>query len=165
MPPPTAIDAYLAHLREMQARLFRLASAYADDDQREDLLQEMRLAIWNGWTTFRGGSKRSTWSYRVALNTALMSRRTASRRPATGATPAERSGGQDDAAQAAVLREFVRSLEPVDRAVFVLSLEGTPRDEMCETLGLSTNAISTRLSRMKARFRSRYIECDTEEAV
>lgn len=161
MAKPGAIDdAFLDLAREMDARLRRLASAYCGVEEHDDLLQEMRLQIWKAWSSFDGRAKRTTWAYRVALNTALMHRRTTGRRIATASSDVERIGGQTHAQQAAMLREFLSKLGPVDRAVFVLFLEDMTRDEMVDVLGLSTSAIASRLNRVKNAFRADYMEVD-----
>ena len=43
--------------------------------------QEMVLQLWRSYASFRGQSSFTTWMYRVALNTALLERRKAARRP------------------------------------------------------------------------------------
>ncbi|MBS02929.1 MAG: hypothetical protein CMQ24_09525 [Gammaproteobacteria bacterium] len=64
--------------------LYRVLMVYADSAaEREDLEQEIALALWRSTRGFEGNSADSTWVYRVALNTALTHRRKASRRPPT----------------------------------------------------------------------------------
>ena len=49
---------------------------YATDKMPfEDLRQEIYVNIWLGLNQFRGESKISTWIYRVAVNSALMTLR------------------------------------------------------------------------------------------
>src|SRR5271166_1279832 len=52
--------------------LVRLASSYESEFQaREDLLQEIRLAIWVALPRFRGESSLRTFVFRIAHNRAL----------------------------------------------------------------------------------------------
>ena len=49
----------------------RLARAYqADADKRQDLLQEIHLALWRSFARFDGRCSARTWLYRVAHNVA-----------------------------------------------------------------------------------------------
>jgi DNA-directed RNA polymerase specialized sigma24 family protein len=51
--------------------LERLSRAYeADADQRQDLLQEIHLAIWRSFARLDGRCSERTWIYRVAPNVA-----------------------------------------------------------------------------------------------
>src|SRR5215475_2420275 len=48
----------------------------------EETLQETLLAAWQGLGGFQGRASLRTWLYRIATNTCLNARRSASRRPA-----------------------------------------------------------------------------------
>ena len=88
-----------------------------------------------------------------------MHKRRLQRKPIVTTRTAEQNvGGATYPTERAILSEFLASLRPVDRAVFVLFLEGVPRDEMTEILGLTASAIASRLNRMKSAFRSAYME-------
>jgi RNA polymerase sigma-70 factor (ECF subfamily) len=66
-----------------QARVYRLACRLtADEADAKDVLQETFLAAYRGLPSFRGGSRFSSWLYRIATNAALMHRRARARRPA-----------------------------------------------------------------------------------
>ena len=56
---------------ENNGALVRLARRYAGPDDWQDLLQDMQLQLWRSFDAFDGRAQRSTWLYRVALNTAL----------------------------------------------------------------------------------------------
>lgn len=50
----------------------RLCAAYAcDAADREDLFQEVCMAVWRALPAFRGESSTRTWVYRIAHNVAL----------------------------------------------------------------------------------------------
>ena len=150
---------FLDLIEEMNGRIERLARAYAQAEDRDDLIQEMRLQLWKSWSSFLGDAKSTTWAYRVILNTALMHKRRRQRKPiVTTRTAEQKVGGATYPTERAILSEFLANLRPVDRAVFVLFLEGVPRDEMTEILGLTASAIASRLNRMKSAFRSAYME-------
>lgn len=152
---------FLELVERMTGQIERLATAYAQTEDRDDLIQEIRLQLWKSWSSFRSDAKPTTWAYRVILNTALMYKRHRKRKPiVTIDTAQNQVGGATYPTERAILSEFLTSLRPVDRAVFVLFLEGVARDEMAEILGLTASAIASRLNRMKSTFRGEYVEVD-----
>ena len=64
-------------LERSHARWAGIARAYAEASDRDDLLQEIALQVWQSLDRFAGRSSLDTWAYRVALNTALAWRRKA----------------------------------------------------------------------------------------
>src|SRR4051812_7930864 len=67
-------------LERSHARWAGIARAYAAAQDRNDLLQEIALQVWQNLDRFAGRSSLDTWAYRVALNTALAWRRKAATR-------------------------------------------------------------------------------------
>ena len=65
--------------RELQVHCYRMLGSLQD---AEDALQDTLLAAWNGLAAFEGRASIRTWLYRIATNTCLNARRSASRRPA-----------------------------------------------------------------------------------
>lgn len=142
--------------------LRRIARVYGGPaGEEEDLVQEILLQVWKGLASFRGDSALATWVYRVALNTALSFRRGAGRRPpTTDADPIQAAGGTigTPRAEAAILREFLDDLGPVDRSVLLLYLEALDHQQIGDVTGLSAGAVAVRLHRIKTAFEERYVE-------
>jgi RNA polymerase sigma-70 factor (ECF subfamily) len=65
-----------AWLREHAAMLHHVTNGFADGADRHDLMQELLVALWHAIPAFRGGSRVSTFIYRVAHNAALTWKRT-----------------------------------------------------------------------------------------
>jgi len=64
-----------------QERVYRLSRRLTGDPaDAEDALQETFLLVLRRLSTFRGESRFSTWLYRIATNSALMTRRGRARR-------------------------------------------------------------------------------------
>lgn len=156
MPADASTNAFAELLRENLAQLARLARHYAEIDDRADLLQEIQLQLWRCLGSYQGRAKSSTWVYRVALNVALSHRRKA--RP--DRVPVELPEIGDSGApfdELDVLNRFLRSLDPVQRAVLLLDLEGLGREQIAEVLGMSANAVAIRLTRLRQTFEREFL--------
>lgn len=150
---PQDFDALIDQHRD---RLTRIARQYAGPSDWQDLLQEIAVAIWRGLPSFEGRSSTSTWIYRVAVNCALQYVR--GRRPTTEPLLHEPVGATGARDPLALLDEFLARLDPVNRAVLLLDLEGLHREEIGEVLGLSPGAVAVRMTRLKQRFVDDYLE-------
>jgi len=143
-------------IRDNEPRLRRIARQYAPGAECDDLLQEIRLALWQGLSSFEGRSSLSTWVFRVAVNTALQFVR--KRRLPTMSLVVEPTGSTDLDDPLALLEAFLRELDEVNRAVLLLDLEGLHREEIAEVLGLSPGAVAVRMTRLRQRFNEEYVE-------
>jgi len=143
-------------IRDNEGRLARIARQYAGPNDWQDLLQEIALALWRGLPGFEGRSSLSTWVFRVAVNTSLQYVR--KRPPASEELPTEPLGstGLDD--PVALLGGFLSRLDPVNRAVVLLDLEGLSREQVAEVLGISPGAVAVRMTRLKQRFNDEIVE-------
>lgn len=144
-----------------QRRILAIARSYAHGEECRDLHQEILLQMWKGFDSFQGRSALSTWVYRVALNTAITYRRKNGRR-------AEPSGGSlkesspeivarsSPGNEILILEEFLCSLGKIDRAVFLLYLEGLSYREISDVTGLTESHVGVRINRLKKAFMQRY---------
>lgn len=148
--------------------LARLARGYEPDPHlREDLLQEIHLAIWLSLSSYAGRCSLRTWAYRVAHNTAV-SRVTRRRRRAPAflsldelsepqAPPLPDTADLDTTR--ATLTELIQSLAPLERQIILLYLEELDAASIAEIVGLTEGNIATKVHRIKRvlaqRFHSR----------
>ena len=150
--------AFTAMVEENRGALVRLARRYSGPDDWQDLLQEMQLQLWRSFDAFDGRSQRSTWLYRVALNTALSH----VRRPRRDHHALEEVPEQGDGGHAGdplrVLDDFLAMLDPLQRSMLLLDLEGLPREQVADVLGLSVNAVAVRMTRLRRLFEQRFLE-------
>lgn len=163
--------------------VYRLAlRLLRDDAEAEDVVQETFLSAFKAINSFDGRSKLSTWLYRIAYNAALMRLRRS--RPLTVSvddpelsddgfeTPRQlfdwcclpEQDFETDEARAQ-LEEAIQELPEKLRAVFVLrELEGLSTEETAQALGVSAEAVKTRLHRARLRLRERLSAYFTELA-
>jgi RNA polymerase sigma factor (sigma-70 family) len=142
--------------------LRRLAWSYTrDPEQREDLFQEIAVALWKALPNFRGDSSERTYVYRVAHNTALrfvMSRRQMAARergPLDGQVePASTDNPERDAIRnqrRQRLWNVVENLPVVDRQIALLHLEGLSTADVVDVTGFSEGMVAMRLSRLRRK--------------
>jgi RNA polymerase sigma-70 factor (ECF subfamily) len=139
--------------------VIRTARAFARGADRDDLEQELLLAVWRAIPAFRGGSSVSTFLYRVTHNAALTWRRSArarSERDQRVAAELARDLGDalpfedgDESRTLERLYEEIHALPPIDRSLVLLSLDGVSYSEMAEIHGLTPNHVGVRLTRAR----------------
>ncbi len=167
MEPPDRERRFLALLNANLPALGRLAGSYVRNNaEREDLLQDIALALWQALPRFRGESSERTFLFRIAHNHCIdhITRRRpmASLQelqidPADGAAPIEtRLNEQQDSVR---LTEAVRQLPMIQRQVVVLALEDMDYAEIAQVLGITENNVGVRLNRARATLRGLMGEC------
>ncbi|HUR26738.1 MAG TPA: sigma-70 family RNA polymerase sigma factor [Planctomycetota bacterium] len=136
------------------ALIFRIVRAYAfTPHDREDLLQEVALQMWNSIPRFRGESKDTTWIYRVALRSSMAwsQRERSHEHPQhpeeSEAVPAPPPVDLDPRLEWIYAR--IAKLEPVERSLVLLHLDGLSYKEIAVTLGISEGNVGVKLSRIK----------------
>jgi RNA polymerase sigma-70 factor (ECF subfamily) len=153
----------LAHiLAQYGPSLGRVVAAYAGSAaDREDLAQEVALALVRALPRFRGESSLRTYVLRIAHNCGV---RYSARRPrsgllldeaehgTSGPSPEQAASAQQDVER---LAEALRCLPLGLRQVLSLTLEGLSQSEIAEVLELSDNVVSVRLHRARKILRER----------
>jgi RNA polymerase sigma-70 factor (ECF subfamily) len=145
-------------LAEHGAALWRLASGYTDDhSEREDLYQEIVLALWLAMPRFRGECSQRTFVFRVAHNRGLTHRRLRRRigwepladeetLPAATTSPLARTVETHARRR---LYDAIRGLPAGQRQVVMMTLEELSQREIAEVLGISEGNVAVRLHRAK----------------
>jgi RNA polymerase sigma factor (sigma-70 family) len=159
MAPDSAAD-FATLLGEHQRLVYKIAGSYARERADvEDLAQEIAAQAWRAFPSYDSQRRFSTWLYRVALNVAISWLRVEAPRrqrsvpydaklhePAVGDDVDSDNGSR-------ILRGFIDSQGPLDRAVLLLYLEERPLAEISEILGISITNLTTKLNRLKERLR------------
>ena len=157
--------AYEDLLRRYVTPLQRLAGAYEGEPAaRDDLFQEIALALWTALPRFRGDCSERTWVYRVAHNTAISfataRRRRNVREPSgePGIEPIALASQEGDVIaqqQRTHLFLAVQDLPITDRQVITLHLEGLSAQEIELITGMTAGSIATRLTRVRQKLAAR----------
>lgn len=142
-------------IQDNQGIIHKICRIYRDShEDREDLFQEVIFQLWRSYPSFSGGSKSSTWLYRVALNTAMASFR--KNRP--NVTSAEylpdvqfEDINTEGNERQEKLFESIKRLSEPDRALIALYLDELSYQEIAGILGISENNVGVKLNRIKIR--------------
>ena len=155
-------DAWLEAVLEAHgAALGRLAASYARaPGERDDLFQEIVVAIWKALPRFRGECSERTFVFRIAHNRGIA--HLARRRMPSAGSPDDLdvpSPGPDPEQALAKAQEGQRLLEAVRRLplgyrqVVMLALEGFGYGETADVLGISESNVGARLTRARQMLR------------
>ena len=146
---------FLTMIQDNQGIIYKICRIYRDSpEDREDLFQEVIFQLWRSYPSFSGGSKSSTWLYRVALNTAMAS----FRKNKPNVTLAEylpdvqfESINHEDNERQEKLVECIKQLTEPDRALIALYLDELSYQQISAILGISENNVGVKLNRIKIR--------------
>jgi RNA polymerase sigma-70 factor (ECF subfamily) len=152
-------------LRRYVRPLRRLAWSYEHDPAaREDLFQEIAMALWTALPRFRGDSSERTWVYRIGHNTAISfaaNRRRRNGREQPGepqrepGSAAPQEGDAIEQQQRDLLWTAVQALPLAERQMIVLHLEGLSAAEIQAITGVGAGAVATRLTRIRQKLAAR----------
>lgn len=145
-------------LAEYGGALRRVAASYeADPSLRDDLFQEICLAIWKALPSFRGDSSARTFIFRIAHNRGLSHGWKEGRLPTSldepelveDRTPSPEAE-VDQSERRARLLDGLRRLPLAARQVLSLRLEGLSFKEIADVTGLTENNAMVRASRARS---------------
>ncbi len=159
--PPDRDRRYREAIARYGPDLARFAHGYERDPaRRQELLQDIHVALWQSFANFREQCSLRTWAYRVAHN--------------IGVTHIQRSARAvdrielDDDAAAAIIDEradignterrldmerllaLIHRLAPLDREVMLLYLEDLDAAGIGDITGISARNVATKVHRIKA---------------
>jgi RNA polymerase sigma-70 factor (ECF subfamily) len=138
-----------------------LAGFERDPDRRQDLRQDVALALWRAAPGWRGECSARTFVARIAHNVCVSHVRSARRQP-PAAMLDEALPSTDESPDAAAqrsdlgrrLERAVAALPESLRVATTLQLEGFSTGEIADTLGLAPGAVFTRLTRARTALRA-----------
>jgi RNA polymerase sigma-70 factor (ECF subfamily) len=159
-------------LTRYQPRIYRFGMKMCRrPEDAADVLQDTLLAMARGLRDFRGASSVSTWLYTIARSYCIKKRRRSKFAPerelSLEAEARDEVGGladprrrPDETLEARRLEEAlarsIASLDPKYRDVLVLrDVEGLPASEVAQVMGLTIEAVKSRLHRARASVRER----------
>ena len=152
-------DTFISIFNEYRDKILRLCFSYLDDHSYvEDIYQDVLTAIWIGLEKFRNESGYGTWVYRITVNTIFLfnkrERKSKSERLSNQFIDSSVTEIENKIRQEKNLEQLYREvarLEEFDRILIGLYLEGQKYEEIGAILGLSTNYVGVKISRIKEK--------------
>jgi RNA polymerase sigma factor (sigma-70 family) len=145
--------------------LFKVARMYCRyDDERQDLVQEIRIQVWKSFDKYNDNFKLSTWLYRISLNVAISYYRKNANQKEKTIPLNEQIVSEDEIEigekkeQLNLLEKFIDELNDIDKALMLLYLEEKSHDEISDILGISRSNVGTKIGRIKEKLKKRFSE-------
>ncbi|HUQ52436.1 MAG TPA: RNA polymerase sigma factor [Gammaproteobacteria bacterium] len=148
-------------LEANHAPLTRLAASYAGNrSDRDDLLQEIAIAVWRALPSLRGDCSERTFLFRIAHNRCMT--HLSKRRPTVSLDEAQIDVEDPNVSAETLLAEeqqrrrfvqAIRGLPAIHREVLVLFLEGMDYGEIAAVVGISESNVGVRLNRARQRLK------------
>ena len=147
-------------LKEHAALLGRVAATYeANFHLRQELLQEISLAVWQALEKFKGDSSVKTYVLRVAHNKAITHVAYHTKQPRNDSycevetpQPSQQRSSDVQIAQQQQIQTMLKEIRkmPIQtRQVVTMSMEGLSYSEIADTCGISGSNVGVILNRAR----------------
>lgn len=150
--------AFVKMINEHRGIIYKVCNLYClEREYKKDLFQEIVLQLWKSFPSFRNESQRSTWMYRVALNTAITIFRKESRAPERRSISdaefeiPDMDTFEDQHEQMGLLKQAIDTLTPIEKAIILLYLEEKSYEEISEIIGISKTNTGVKINRIKIK--------------
>ena len=151
---PDSKQAFVQRIYPHQGLIRSLCAAYfPGEEDRKDAFQDVLLQLWKSHATFRGQSSLATWIYKVALHTVLDKAKYQRRMPTCTYRPEYEWVDPSSQESAEIVHFALNQLDPSDKALVVLYLEGFHYQEIAELSNLTATNVSTRLNRIRQKLK------------
>ncbi len=163
MQPDAQKQLFQQLMEQHKGILFKVARAYcADETDRQDLLQDIMIQVWQAFQQYNDRFKFSTWLYRIALNVAISFYRKNTTRKSKYTvlteqiSPIQEPENVEKELHLNLLEQFIHELKELDKALILLYLEDKSHAEIAEILGISVSNVSTKVGRIKDKLKQRF---------
>jgi RNA polymerase sigma-70 factor (ECF subfamily) len=144
-----------------EGRIRYIASRYCHEGEFDDMYQEILLQLWRSFGSFKGNSSRETWVYKVALNTActFVSKSVKQKeiKQSFSTKISHSSEPTQNNCQGEILNSFMNQLNDTDASILMMYLDGLSSEDSAEVIGITANAIRSRIKRIKIEFENKYV--------
>ena len=157
-------DFYKNYIFPYRGIIIKICKVYSNSQEDyEDYYQEVCLQIWKSRENFKNKSEWSTWVYRIALNVCLSLLR--KQKKHSDAYDFEQNykqlsnesdlneGSKDYSNDISRLYKEIKKLSEIDRAIILLYLEKKTYKEISQIIGINSNSIGVKITRIKKRIK------------
>ncbi|HXM33599.1 MAG TPA: RNA polymerase sigma factor [Pyrinomonadaceae bacterium] len=161
MTTPALQDRFQTLVDEHKRILYKVCNSYCRNrDDRDDLAQEIIIQLWRSFGAFDDRFRFSTWMYRISLNVAISFYRRESTRSRYVISDEEHlleaAAAENEPADIRLLYEFIAELNPLNKALVLLYLDGSSYQEIADALGISETNVATKISRLKNKMQQEF---------
>jgi len=162
MTTPALQEGFQTLVEEHKKILYKVCNSYCRNrDDREDLAQEIIIQLWQSFGKFDERYRFSTWMYRIALNVAISFYRRESTRTRHVISDEEHllEAIDDTDSQPEDIRllyQFIEGLDPLNKALVLLYLDGNSYQEIADVLGISETNVATKINRLKKTMKQEF---------
>ena len=150
-------EEFIEIIKENNGLIYKIARAYtASKTDEQDLYQDIIYQLWKSFPFFRKEAKISTWMYRIALNTSIAhlnkEKKRGSQIPISEILM--NKPDFDDTLKKERIEDlyaWIKNLNPVEKGIIVLYLEGKNYEEIAGITGFTSTNVGTRLARIKQK--------------
>jgi RNA polymerase sigma factor (sigma-70 family) len=141
--------------------LYKVCHSYCrNPGDRDDLAQEIIVQLWRSFRAFDERARFSTWMYRIALNVAISFYRRESVRTRHVLPGSEHlleavDETGDRSEEVEMLYQWIEELDPLNKALVILYLDGNNYQEIADIMGISQTNVATKISRLKQTMREK----------
>ncbi|AZA77760.1 sigma-70 family RNA polymerase sigma factor [Chryseobacterium sp. G0186] len=153
---------FIEFFKPNQKLIHKICRIYTDNtEDHDDLFQEITIQLWKSFPGFKGGSKFSTWMYRVALNTAITLFRKPQKRNAqtvdidVSSLKIEYEAYEDEEHKLQKMYKAIHELSDVEKALIMMYLEDKPYKEIGEILGITEGNARVKMNRAKNNLKTK----------
>ena len=149
----TKKEAYIKCIQQQQAIINKILYLYADDaESKKDLRQEILAAGWKSFESFQGKAQFSTWLYRIGLNVAFAQLRKKKRQTYVSLQHNLQEKQAYTTLQGEeLLQAIIKQLQPVEKSIALLLIEGYNQKEIANLIGLSAVNVRVKVSRLRKK--------------
>jgi RNA polymerase sigma factor (sigma-70 family) len=143
--------------------LFKVARTYCQNEEdRQDLIQEIMIQLWQSFHKYNDKFKISTWIYRISINVAISFYRKNLVRQGNNiplnvqVSQIQNVEKSEKEQQLNLLDQFINELKELDKALMLLYLEDKSHAEIADILGISVGNVGTKVGRIKDKLKQRF---------
>jgi RNA polymerase sigma factor (sigma-70 family) len=154
-------ERFLNLVEDHKKILYKVCHSYCrNPDDRDDLAQEIIVQLWRSFRAFDERARFSTWMYRIALNVAISFYRRESVRTRHVLPGSEHlleavDETGDRSEEVEMLYRWIEELDPLNKALVILYLDGNNYQEIADIMGISQTNVATKISRLKQAMREK----------